>query len=143
MVKVTFVLPNDDWHRYGTETMWAESLGDGRYRICNIPFYVRDVSAEDVVIAPEEHGALVVSDVSARGGHSTYRIFLSSETDEPTFRRYWEPLGQLGCTYEHATRRLIAIDVPETADIKEVDRILVEALAEDIWDVDEGHRGHR
>jgi hypothetical protein len=47
-----------------------------------------------------------------RCGHSTYSAFLAEQTTEEQFNKDWVPLGELGCSYEPATQRLIAVDVP-------------------------------
>lgn len=57
--------------------MWAEALGAGEYRLCNVPFYAFDVSYEDVVGAVKEAVGLAFTFVIRRGGHSTYRLLLN------------------------------------------------------------------
>ena len=57
------------------------------------------------------------SGVAARSGHSTYRLVLPEDTNEEKFLKDWVRLGELGCTYERATRRYVAIDVLPHADI--------------------------
>ena len=52
-----------------------------------------------------------------RSGHSTYRLVLPEDTNEEKFLEDWVRLGELDCTYERATRRYVAIDVPPHADI--------------------------
>jgi hypothetical protein len=59
--------------------MWAEPLGGDRYRLQNVPFYAYGLSFDDVVSARQIGGQLFVQDVVERGGHSTYRIFLSQD----------------------------------------------------------------
>lgn len=101
------------------ETLWAEPVGDDRYRLQNVPFYAYGISFDDVVKATAIGGQLIVQDVVERGGHSTYRIFLSRavKPDDERFQRRWRSLEGIGVTYEQANGRLLAIDIPAQTDI--------------------------
>jgi len=141
-VKVFFDVPEKDGSVYKTESLWAEPIGDKRYRLRNVPFEVFGFSEQDVVAAQEKDGALVVVGMVARGGHSTYRLVLPEDTTEEKFLRDWIPLRALGCTYERATRRFVAIDVPPHADIYAVYQALEEGEKACLWEFEEGHCGH-
>lgn len=134
----------NSWHSYGAESMWAEDLGQGRYRLRNVPFATYGLSNEDVVRAELRAGQLMVTGVVIRGGHSTYRLILKSGTDakSPRFEEHWKQLERLGCTYESTEDRILAIDVPPTADIYEVYRRLEQGEKAEVWDFEEGHCGH-
>jgi hypothetical protein len=140
-VKVVFNLPKNDGP-VATESLWAEPLGANVYRLRNVPFYLYGFSEQDVVRAEENDGRLVVTDIVDRGGHSTYRIFLPEETSEERFSKDWLRLGELGCTYERATRRLVAIDVPAHADVYAVYEALENGERNHFWEFEEGHCGH-
>jgi hypothetical protein len=142
LVKIVFALPADSVPGGGTETMWAEDTANGAYRLRNIPFYAMGVSLDDLINARQEEDQLVFSGVIARGGHSTYRVFLRDTTTDAQFSRLWEALERLGCSYEGATKRLIAIDVPPEADIHAAYKILQQGEAVGLWDFQEGHCGH-
>jgi len=142
-VKVTFELEPSDWHDHATESMWAVPLGDSKYQIQNVPFHAYGVSYDDVVIAkPDEQGRLIVQGVAQRGGHSTYRMILNPETSTEEFEAAWEKLGSLGNTYERATDRLIAIDVPPEADIYQTFDALQLGENENFWGFEEADCGH-
>lgn len=142
LVKIVFELPEGS--PYGAESLWAEKVAEGRYRLDNSPFYVYGYSLKDVVAAIEEEGALVVKGSCLRGGHSTYRVFLAEglTVESPEYETYWRRLKRLGCTYEGANKRLLALDVPPLADIFAVYRILEEGETAGIWEFEEGHCGH-
>jgi hypothetical protein len=128
----------------GTETVWAETVGDDRYRLRNTPFYVYGVSENDIVIAKPipDSSVLAFARVSLRGGHSTYRLFLLHPDEERAFRKYRESLERTGCRYERATRSSLAIDVPPSADIYSVYDLLAEGEKAGVWEFEEGHCGH-
>ena len=127
---------------YALETVWAEPITDGLYRLRNVPFLAYDYKEQDVVSAAADEGRLVVSGVAERGGHSTYRIFLPEPTSEDEFRPLWEPLATLGCTFERANQRLIGIDVPPASDVYAVYAVLEQGEDLKKWEFEEGHCGH-
>lgn len=146
LVKICFTLDPDDWHRTPTERLWAKPIHDlaaSAFELDNTPFHAFGVSWHDVVRAVEVDGALQFAGVIARGGHSTYRVFL--EQDDDTFRAWWDKLKALGCTREWAeigSGILYAIDVPPEADVYAVYAILEEGKSQNVWEFEEGHVGH-
>lgn len=142
LTKVTFTLEKADWHDHASETMWAEPIDGQRFRIRNVPFYAYGVSYDDTVVASETDEGRIVEDVSERGGHSTYRIFVTNTEMLRSFPEYWSPLERLGCTLERATARLLAVDVPPQADIYAVYDALSKGEAAGVWDFEEAHVGH-
>lgn len=141
-VKITFRLDPGAWHGSTTESVWAEPVEPGQYRLCNIPFYAFDVSYSDVVEAVEDTDHLVFSSVARRGGHSTYRLLIN-EHRRDQLESFWKPLAECGCNYEEGHRPLLAVDVPAEADIFEVYRRMEEGERAGIWSFEEGHYGHR
>jgi hypothetical protein len=137
LVKIVFDLPVNDGP-IATESLWAERLGASLYRLRNVPFYLRGVSEQDIVRVEENDGRLIVAGIIDRGGHSTYRIFLPEQTSEEQFSKDWIPLQELGCTYERARRRLVAIDVPPHADVYAVYDVLEHGEKERRWEFKEG-----
>jgi hypothetical protein len=142
LVKVVFDVIEKDGSVHKTESIWAEPVGDDRYRLRNVPYLVFGFSEQDVVTAREVEGRLVVSGIAVRGGHSTYRLVLPEDTTEDKFLSDWIPLGNLGCTYERATRRFVAVDVPPHSDIYAVYRALEDGEEVKAWEFEEGHCGH-
>lgn len=143
LTKIAIRLEASASHNHAVENLWAEKVGDGRYRVLNTPFYSYGVSAEDIVFAePDELGILWFRGTSIRGGHSTYRLLLSDPPSEHMFRTYWNPLAELGCSYEGAGPRLFAVDVPPRADIYAAYGLLQAGEDAGIWEFEEGHCGH-
>ena len=142
-VKVMFELEPSDWHDHATESVWAIPLGDNKYQVQNVPFYAYDVSYDDTVIAePNEEGQLIVQHVDQRGGHSTYRVILNPGTTDRDFERAWDKLEHLGSSYERATDRLIAVDVPPETDIYQAYAALESGERDNVWGFEEAHCGH-
>jgi hypothetical protein len=93
LVKVVFDVIEKDGSFNKTESMWAEPVGDNRYRLRNVPYLVFGFSEQDVVTTREVEGRLAVSGVASRGGHSTYRLVLPEDTTEDQFLMDWAPLS--------------------------------------------------
>ena len=142
LVKLTFPLDPQEWHGSATETLWAEPLAAGEYRLRNTPFYAHGISAEDVVFAREEDGRLWFAGVARHGGRSTYRLIPSAGVAPAHLGEHWDPLQRLGCSYEEGPGRLLAVDVPPEADIQAVYELLELGEQEQLWEFEEGHCGH-
>jgi hypothetical protein len=105
----------------------------------NTPFFARGVSYLDIVRATESDGASAYAGTVREGGHSTYRIIARDVSD---FDQQWQPLGEMGCSYESTTTQrghLYAVDVPPAADLSAAYAILEAGEAEGIWIFQEGH----
>jgi hypothetical protein len=142
LVKVIFDIADENGGVLKTESLWAEAFGNNSYRLRNVPFIVFGFSEQDVVTATETEDVLKVTGVAVRGGHSTYRLVLPEDTSEEQFLQDWHPLQDLGCTYERATRRLVAVDVPPDSDIYAVYKVLEAGEAGKQWEFEEAHCGH-
>ncbi|MCY0989965.1 DUF4265 domain-containing protein [Nannocystis sp. ILAH1] len=138
LVKILFE-PNDDYYTT-TESLWAEDLGEERYRLRNSPWYYYGVSFGDIVRAePLSGGGLAFAEVLERSGSSTFRIMLREGIDEPQFQRYWRPLESLGCTLERAKGGFYAIDAPPGADLSNVTARLTAGTDHGVWDWETGY----
>ncbi len=145
LVKVHFPLPPQDRSQgVEAENLWAQNLGRDQFKLDNIPFYVYGVSCGDIVAAESAAGRLVFRRVIGRGGHSTYRLLIRDESgyEGEHFKRLRVQLEKLGCGYEVAKRRWIAVDVPPNTDVFAVYKLLESGETTGQWDFEEGHCGH-
>lgn len=145
LVKVHFPLsPQDRSQGVEAENLWAMKLGRDKFKLDNIPFYVYGVSSGDIVTAEMADGRLVFRRVVERGGHSTYRLLVKDEAgfESEHFKRLRVQLEKLGCSYEVAKRRWIAVDVPPDTDVFAVYKLLESGEGAGDWDFEEGHCGH-
>lgn len=145
LVKVVFFLGKNQWHGYESESVWAEKISNDRCRIRNTPFYAKGVSFEDVVFVREKNAGLWFEAVSIAAGHSTYRILLNKSIPERDFKKYWNPIENLGCSYESADSGkmiLLAVDVPPNVDIHKAYELLDQGEQAGVWGFEEGHCGH-
>ena len=142
IVKVFIPLPNSDWHSYRSESLFAKPLGGELYKLLNVPFYANGLSCNDVIRATFKQRDLWFDSIRIGGGHSTYRFFVMDEVDEEKWKLYWEPLETIGCTYERATNRLFAVDVPPKVDIYHVYELLDLGEKAGVWGFEEAHCAH-
>jgi len=142
LVKVSIFL-KEQTSEYSYESLWAEPVSDQKYKLKNIPFFAYGFSFNDIVSVKKVDQRLVVNAIISRSGHSTYRIFLSENTNFETFLEYWSDFKRLNCTFEKATKHLIAIDVPALTDIYKVYDVLVLGEKNGIWEFEEVHVGHK
>jgi|SRR5690606_18655667 len=120
--KVLFRVPNEEGGA-NVETLWAYDLGSDKYRLDNLPYYAYGVSCEDVVLAPfdEDEQLPTFEKVVSKSGNRTVRIFFdvpyeSGNESEALVNR----LVEIGCDFEGANRKYIAINVPPIVDLSEV-----------------------
>lgn len=124
------------------EVLWAEDLGEGRFRILNSPFFINGINFEDIVsIKLGVMGQFEFDQIISRSGNSTYRIFSEKKVNDYEFDVQWKKLGKIGCTYESMGNKktLLSVNVPKETDIDEVYKILEEGESSGIWEFEEGH----
>ena len=107
----------------------------------NVPFYARGLSFGDAVHAQVEDGILVFAGVNRRGGHSTYRILLAESLSvwNEAFLVFWDRIEMLGCWFEQATHRLLAVDVPRGSDATAVLELLERGRRAGVWEFEAVH----
>jgi hypothetical protein len=87
-------------------------------------------------------GRLKFCQVIEHKGHSTYRLMVSQDAVGPRFESKWRPLAAIGCRYEAASPRFLAVDVPPDTDIYEAYDLIENGQRDGIWLFEEGHVGH-
>ncbi len=143
-VKLQFTLEPNSWHGSTHETVWAEEVSHGKFKIKNSPFYVFGVSLNDVVAATEigESGVFEFNKKLVESGHSTYRIIPLVERGRPELAHAISEMNRLGAFYEEGPSQLLAFDVPPTADIKAIYKLMDTKADAGVWDFEEGHYSH-
>lgn len=125
------------------ETVWASRLDDDCYRLESLLFFVYGYALGDIVSVTEtEEQSPVVRGVVRRSGHSCYRVFLSGNLSSVEQTNTWPALTRLGCTYERATERLFAIDVPAETNIHSAYQLLNTGEKQGEWSFEEVYCGH-
>jgi hypothetical protein len=129
--KVFFRVPNED----GTaevESLWAQDLGNDRFRLDNCPFFAYGVSLHDIVLAPpDSEGLPTFESVLSKSGNRTIRIIFDEPAEDgSSSKAILDHLVSLGCGYEGANRRYIAVNIPSSVELSTVRNYLAEQHAE-------------
>ncbi len=141
-VKLMIALEQDEdgYPPASTESIWAIPVGEGLFKIDNIPFFAPGIAVGDVVSAKHEQGALQYEDVVHPSGHSTLRVVVYDASEVPLVRAFFE---QMGCSTELShLPRLIAIDVPPSVSLETLKPVLDAGREQDRWDYEEACMGH-
>lgn len=132
-----------------SESMWAVSIGDNRYRLDNIPFFACGVSRFDVVSAStSEDGTLWFRDLVEVGGHSTLRVIFYEDSNDhrpltQRIRDLSDVLRQHGCQVERShLPGLLSIDVPSGVSLESVISLLEDGNKRGLWDYEEAALAH-
>jgi len=138
--RVRVRVPVDEPEEDSIETLWAVPVSPGVVRLDSIPLLAFGMSRNDTVEVRERAGALELTAVLERGGHSTYRVMLTPwrEAEGESLLR---EIVRTGCGYESLSERFHAIDVPHAVDVHAVYRVLQRGLKDQIWTFEEGHFG--
>jgi hypothetical protein len=132
----------DGWPPVGSERMWAMPLGDDRYQVDNVPWFVPDLAVEDIVVAvaPDGDSHPVFQHLEARSAHLTIRVIcfrsgplggeLQSVLDELVpLGVYAEGIQQYG---------MVALDIPPGAALRPIYDRLAAGEADGSWEWEEG-----
>jgi hypothetical protein len=106
------------------ETLWAFHVGPDRYKLDNSPWYQYGISCGDIVEATSgPDGYPTFRRVVEKSGYRTVRVIFDQplEKGDPFF----VAIQELGCGFEGAYGRLIAIDVPPSVSLEAVTGFLV------------------
>ena len=123
MKKVKFALKDPELSR--TESVNATEVGRGRYRVENVPFYVRGVSLGDVVTAKERDGELWYGKTVEKSGNGTIRVFCKSGFAKDKGLEIISELEKRGFTFELLGKSLAAGSIPEKyEDLKGLESLL-------------------
>lgn len=126
--KVLFRIPNED----GTsevETLWATDLGNDEFRLENSPFWAYGVSWQDVVLAPfsAAEGFPCFCAIVTKSGNRTVRIAFDPPIEDGNESdQVLQGLVALGCSYEGANRKYLAINIPPPVKLEEIRSYLIE-----------------
>jgi len=122
--------PPDNW-----ESLWGEEIEPGKFRIDNIPFFVRGVSPGDLVAVEERGGDVQFREILTRSDISVVRVFV---TDDREVFRLRELLKVMGCKSELShLSRLFSVEIPGDVSLKKVLDLLSSREQEGLLDYEE------
>lgn len=136
-VKISVALEKDedDYPPADFESLWATSLGEGLYRVENIPFFAEGIALGDVISARPEQDLLRFQGVVQPSGHRTLRVMVYDKQEVPAVR---EMLKRQGCDVEQShIPGLISVDVPPEVPLPVLRQLLAEGESQERWGYEE------
>jgi hypothetical protein len=138
MKKMTFALDKDEegYPPDDFETLWVEKVGRDEYRIDNIPFYVRNLAPDDVVIGEKVGSILWYKSTVQKSDSSVFRIvFYERQKIDDVLRS----LQRIGCKWEGShLGSLYSIEAPGNVHVRDIKRFLTELSRDEVLDFEEG-----
>jgi len=111
----------------GYENLLAEPTGEGLFVIKSIPYFIYNISIDDVVRAYEDETdeVLCFSETVRHSAHKTIRVRVTDYTvEDDRGEALLDKLESFGCTIETLPPRLIAVDLPDEDTEKPVVKFL-------------------
>lgn len=103
------------------EQLWARQVGDQRFEICCIPFFLYDVALGDVVETDSNYD---LARVVERSGRFVFRVWFG-EAFHPR-QEVADELTELGALLEWSSANLLAVDAADEADGQRIADYLAE-----------------
>jgi len=99
----------------GGESMWAREIEGDLFAVKNLSFFAFGLNFDDVIRAPMEGELREVRAVIRPSGHRTLRVVFHARVTVDAQVPHLDALKELGGSFERATNRIVAIDVPPGA----------------------------
>lgn len=141
--KMLFVLTQDEdgYPPVSVEGIWVKPVASGDFKIENVPFYVPELSCDDIVSGRiDATGDLYFDGLVAPSGNSTFRVIVHDVSLLDSVRA--EIIERGAATEVDRSQHLIAIDVPSTVHIEPLLNHLMLLRDEGIADFEEGALRH-
>ncbi|WP_399936613.1 DUF4265 domain-containing protein [Streptomyces sp. BBFR25] len=142
-VKVHFRMDVDEegWPPASVESLWAIDLGDGTVRLDNTPWFVRGVASDDIIrVELDEGGVRWAAETVQASQNCTIRLIVLKDGGSAAARQsVLDVFHRLGATGEGIEQfRMVALDVPPDADLRQLRRLLEHGAAKGWWHWEEG-----
>ncbi|MFF1265461.1 DUF4265 domain-containing protein [Streptomyces anulatus] len=142
-VKVHFRMEMDEdgWPPASVESLWAVDLGDGTVRLDNTPWFVRGIASGDVIrVHREDDGVLYAGETIEPSDNCTIRLIVLKDDGSAAARQtVLQTFLRLGTTGEGIEQfRMVALDMPPTADLAKIRKLLEHGAEKEWWHWEEG-----
>lgn len=143
MKKLNFSINRDEdgYPPVDVESVWVRPVSGHLYEMDSIPFFTRDATVGDVILAREdENGNLWFQAIDQHSKHSLIRVvFFDRDCTEFVI----EKLREIGCNTERMQQyNLVAVDVPGDVSLERVQDFLEMQSSEGHVDYEEALLRH-
>lgn len=98
------------------EQLWVRQLGEARFELCCIPFFLYDVAlGDEVETAPRDGRRYILARVLRPSGRFVFRAWFGSSTVAGAREELIGELTKAGRIFEWYSDNLLAIDAPDDA----------------------------
>ncbi|WP_073111267.1 DUF4265 domain-containing protein [Hymenobacter daecheongensis] len=125
-----------------TESLWAQVVNaeEGKYRLDNIPFFVKSYALADIVYAQLQNEELVVQGLVAESGNSTLQIIFFKEK---LIHQVQNKLESMGCDWEGShLPDYFSVNIPKQLVYKPIERYLQELEKQEVLSYREACLAH-
>lgn len=102
------------------ETLWAEPLPEGLYRIDNIPLEIYNVSLGDVVTGSMRNDLLYGDALFDKSGNQTVRVQIADGLSSPAGASLLQLLDARGARYETYGNTVLSANIPPGVDFEDL-----------------------
>lgn len=96
------------------EQIWARRVGENRYEICCIPFFVYDLALGDIVAChPAGERQYVIREVVESSGHFTFRIWFGDSAVPGIHLEVEQAMKDLQSEVEWSSTNMLALDAAD------------------------------
>jgi len=129
--RILFQLQKDEdgYPPHEWEFLWGIKLIDGQFQIDNIPFFVKGISLEDIVVAEYKEKEWYFQHIAQRSQNSVMRVIVFDPAEVLGVKK---GLQSLGCTTE-VMKKLLAVNIPAFIPIGDIDRFLQPGEVQGRW----------
>ena len=140
-VRFQLTVDSEGWPPVSSERLWAEPLGDDKFRIDNTPWFVRNLATEDVVRALAGSGGVLWAVERVQwSGRLTIRVIPRRDgplaADREAVLDAFNPYGVSAEGVEQYG--MVALDVPPDSDLRAIKTLLKAGEGDGRWHFEEG-----
>lgn len=120
----------------GYENLWAEKKADDLYTIKSIPYFIYDISVDDVIrVAKDETDQILCFlETVSHSQHTTIRVRPKEYTlSDPQGKLLLDRLRGFGVVVETLPPRLVAVDIPDCASVETLTKFSTETSVPWEW----------
>lgn len=144
-VKVFFHMPVENgWPPAGTESMWARPVSADVVELDNTPFFARGISCGDHVrVIRDDDGTLTAVEVVEWSQRCTVRVVpFRAGPLQGDRQQVLDEFAAVGVTGEGIEQYdIVVLDIPPTADLAAVKKLLRDGVQQGWWDYEESNVG--
>jgi hypothetical protein len=135
----------DHWPPVGAERIWAVPVGDDRYRVANVPWFVYGVAEDDLIraVADKEEKWPHFVEFIEWAGNYVIRLMPTGKCTEQNIMDAFAELDITGEAMGGDPLSMVALNVPADADLTRIKALMLAGKADGRWEYEEAAIDHR